>query len=817
MKSTTLSFPNSLQPPAKAGQANAIDGKALCYHCGAQCVGETILQDDHAFCCTGCVTVYQILETNGLSDFYRLEDRQSPRPDEKGKYAWLDDAATASQLLEYQDESLARITFKLPSMHCAACIWLLEHLYRVQPGILRSEVDFPRKEISLDYNPSQLSLRAVVELLDVLGYPPSLNLADADGKKKDRSYRKNWYNLGIAGFCFGNIMMLSFPEYLGIENSGLATLFNWVIFGLSLPVLYSSRNYFKSAWAGLRHKYINMDLPIALGIAVLFIRSSYDVVAGEGHGYFDSLGGLVFFLLIGKIYQDKTYHALSFDRDYRSYFPISVTRLRQETEEEVPVSQLEAGDQILVRNGELIPADGLLVSGQAQLDYSFVTGESVPVPVETGAPVYAGARQAGQAIKVVLTKKVAQGYLTKLWNHEAFRKVKDARVTELSGRIARWFTPAILGIAAVAGAYWYRVDPTQVWNVVTSVLIVACPCALALSTPFTLGHILRILGKRGMFLKGPAVVERLADLDQIVFDKTGTLTHSGAGEIAYQGEALTPKELAAIRAIVRESVHPLSRRLFTYLANEEVLEASSVEEVTGKGLIGEVDGLQIRLGSSIFIKGENSSQKDSSTVWVEINGVQKGVFKLPQELRQGIQTLTEDLASRFELSLVSGDQDHAHKQFAPLLPPGADLQFSQKPQDKLDYIKSLQEQGKAVAMVGDGLNDSGALSQSDVGIAITDELAAFTPASDAILQGNALSSLPGFLKMSRRGIKLIHLSFGISLAYNLIGLWYAVNGELSPLIAAILMPLSSLSVVLFTTAGVGLSARSILKQEKIES
>ncbi len=798
-------------PPAPvSSQSVDANGSEQCFHCGEVCLGETIVEGAHTFCCSGCVTVYHLLHTNGLADFYRMEGRKSPTPKGEGKYAWLDEETVPAQLLDFQSPQLSRGTFRLPSMHCAACIWLLEHLYKIQPGILRSEVDFPRKEIALDYDPSRLSLRQVVELLDTLGYPPQLSLADAEGVKRNRTDRKSWYNLGIAGFCFGNIMMMSFPEYLGIENSGLSILFNWIILGLSVPVVYSGRNYFRSAWAGLKHKHINMDLPIALGISVLFVRSTLDVISQHGHGYFDSLAGLVFFLLIGKIYQDKTYHLLSFDRDYRSYFPISITRLFEGTESEVPVSQLQAGDTILVRNGELIPADGVLINGRAELDYSFVTGESVPLPVEMGADVFAGGRQVGRSIQILLKKKVTQGYLPRLWNNEAFRKVKDAKVTELSSRIARWFTPLVLLIAAVAGAYWYTVDPSQIWNVVTSVLIVACPCALALSTPFTLGHILRILGKRGFFLKGPAVVERLADLDHIVFDKTGTLTHSNGGEIHYEGAELTTGEKQAISALVRESVHPLSRRLYAFLSMGSIPEPEDFEELSGKGLSGRVNGMQLRLGSKTWLKGKSETAGDSCVV-VEIDGKIKGTFYMPQAIREGVEELVRDLGTGQKVSLVSGDDDHSRTVFQEKLPEGAQLKYRQKPEDKLKFIKGLQDRGEMVAMVGDGLNDSGALQQSDVGIAVTDELAAFTPASDGILQGNALSLLPQFLKLSKKGIRLIHFSFGISLLYNIVGLWFAVNAELSPLIAAILMPASSLSVVLFTTAGVGLAARRAFK------
>jgi Cu+-exporting ATPase len=279
-------------------------------------------------------------------------------------------------------------------MHCAACILLLEQLYKIQPGILRSEVDFPRREVALNFDPRVISLEQVASLLDALGYPPALTLADTDeGKQKDKSGRILWYELGVAGFCFGNIMLLSFPEYLRLDDPTLAVLFRWLSMGLSLPVVgFSARSYFKSAWAGLQARMINMDVPIAIGIVMLFLRSSIDVIMGTGSGYFDSLAGLLFFLLIGKAYQRKTYHMLSFERDYRSYFPISVSQVVGGKERMVSVSELKQGDELVIRSGELIPADGILLAGEGEIDYSFVTGESAPVPVRVGERIYAGRR-----------------------------------------------------------------------------------------------------------------------------------------------------------------------------------------------------------------------------------------------------------------------------------------------------------------------------------------------------------------------------------------------------------------------------------------
>lgn len=794
-------------------QEAAPDVAASCFHCGTSCEGNGIVSEQKNFCCRGCRTVYTLLASNQLDGYYSVADAHpGQRAAEPGAYAWLDQDATAQKLLDYRDEKQARLRLRLPDMHCAACIWLLEQLYRIQPGITRSEVDFPRREIDLSYDPSRLSLRQVVELLDTLGYPPALSLADTTDGQKAPKDRKLWYALGIAGFCFGNVMLLSFPEYLSLTDPGLAVVFRWLAMVFSIPVVvYSARSYYTSAWKGLRHGMINMDVPIALGILVLFVRSSMDVVLGWGPGYFDSLSGLVFFLLIGRAYQRKTYHLLAFDRDYRSYFPIAATRLLGNDESTVGLSDLKAGDQVLVRNGELIPADARLLAGEARIDYSFVTGEAEAVKVAPEAVLHAGGRQRGGPIRMVLEKEVAEGYLTRLWTHDAFRKNKEAEVSRLSEKVARRFTPAVLLIALGAAVVWAFIDAGQIWNIVSAVLIVACPCALALSTPFTFGHILRVFGRKGLFLKGPAVVEQLAAVDMVVFDKTGTLTETRRSEVSFEGDELAGEDLVAMRSLLQGSVHPLSRRLFAELPPGPVRDLSDFREEKGKGLRAEVSGRRIWMGSREFVAdgletddlpNEANKAVNSSLVYLRTDRHIRGRFVIKQAWRQGMEGLVHDLASEYRLGILSGDHDGARADLEDMMPSGSELRFRQSPGDKLDWIRKLQAAGNQVAMVGDGLNDAGALQQSDAGIALTDDLSAFTPASDAIVRGSVLHELPLFFSAARKGIRLIHISFVISFLYNLVGLGFAVTGHLSPLVAAILMPASSVSVVLFTTIGV---------------
>jgi Cu+-exporting ATPase len=780
-----------------------------CFHCGASIGQEPIVESDKAFCCQGCHTVHALLSAHHLGAYYQVQPHPGHRPEtSEGKYAWLADPVQAAKLLDYQDAKLAKLTWKLPTMHCVACIWLLEQLYKLQPGILRSEVDFQRREVTLSYDPSIIGLEKIADLLDALGYPPALTLADTEtGKTTDTSGRALWYELGVAGFCFGNIMLLSFPDYLHLEDPTLMALFRWLNLVLSLPVIgFSARSYFKAAWVGLQHRIINMDVPIAIGIVMLFVRSALDIVLGTGAGYFDSLAGLVFFLLIGKAYQRKTFHMLSFERDYRSYFPISVSKLVDGKPVMTPVAALQQGDEVLVRNGELIPADAILLHGDGAIDYSFVTGESDPVPVGAGERIFAGGRQTAGPIRLVLQGSVSQGYLTKLWNHEAFRKKKSAEITRQSDLTGRRFTPIVLLIAAAAATYWAIVDATMIWTVVSAVLIVACPCALALSTPFTLGHVLRVFGRRGFYLKGPAVVESLAEAQAMLFDKTGTLTSVGDAQVHWEGDPLSESVQSMVKAVLGGSIHPLSRRLFDHLPPSELPLVTEFVEENGKGIAGNVQGVAIRVGSGKWV-GLDSAD---GGVFVAVDGVVQGHFALSNDLRPGIADVLRRLGARLRLGLLSGDHAGAAAQMRAIMPAGADLLFRQDPAAKLACIQSLQAEGLRVAMVGDGLNDAGALRQADVGIAIADDLAAFTPASDAILSAAALPQLPEFLAVARGAMRVVRQSFLVSFSYNAVGIAFAVSGHLSPLVAAILMPLSSVSVVLFTTAGVSLLARKQL-------
>jgi len=799
-----------------------INAEIICYHCGDICKDMSIFIEEKYFCCSGCKTVYEILNQGELCTYYNFEQNPgiSPKNFESKKFDYLDDVTTINNLLEFKDDKISKITFFIPQMHCSSCIWLLENLFKLNTAITNSTVNFVRKELSVKYLHEKISLKDVVVLISSIGYEPQINLDSTEKKIQKKSNKDLYYKVGVAGFCFGNIMMFSFPEYFSITVSDglLKSFFGYLNLLLSLPVFfYSASDYFISAYKGLKKKIINIDVPLSLGVLVLFIRSAYELLFLSQAGYFDSLAGLVFFLLIGKILQEKTYDAMNFERDYKAYFPLSVTIKQNEIEKSIPVSNLMVGNRILIRQNEIVPADSILMNGDGFIDYSFVSGESHPVHKVSGEMIYAGGRQKSGLIELEVIKEVSQSYLTQLWNNDTFNKKSESQFTNFSNAVSKYFTIIVLLIAVIAAAFWYQTSTFIAINVFTSVLIVACPCALALSTPFTLGNTMRIFGRNKFYLKNSNVVEMMAKINSIVFDKTGTITESGKSDILYSGRILNPTELKCIKSLVRSSTHPLSKKIFDSIDVKEYFPVTKFNEPTGKGIEGVVYGYHIKIGSADFVGSKISeAEKDNENtkVYISTNNEVVGYFSFSNSYREGINTLIKKLSSEYQLSLLSGDNSGEKENLLKIFNDESQLHFKQSPEDKLLFVKSLQSENKKVLMIGDGLNDAGALSQSDVGVSVTDDISNFTPACDAIIDSGQLKNFMKYLHFSKSSLYIIHLNFLISFIYNLIGLSFAIQGVLSPLIAAVLMPVSSITVVLFATLATNFIAkrRGLLSQ-----
>ena len=790
-----------------------------CEHCGDDCGKYPVVWEGKNFCCHGCKTVYQMLNQNQLNQYYTMVETPGVKVEKQefgNKYAFLDDAEVKEKLLDFSEGEISKVTLYIPSIHCASCIWLLENMHLLDKGVKHSLVNFVKKEVSITYNEKEISLRQLVELLASIHYIPQINLNKLEEGEKPKTNRDLLIKIGVAGFAFGNIMLISMPEYLSFGQQlgqEYRSFFGWVNIFLSLPVLfYSSSEYLLSAFKNLRHKIINIDLPISLGILALSLQSYYEIISGTGAGYLDSFSGFVFFLLIGKWYQDKTYQSLSFDRDYKSYFPVAVTRITPGGEESILLKNLKVDDRILIRNQELIPTDGIIVRGTANIDYSFVTGESLPVAKKEGDVVFAGGKQIGSAVEIVVKKRVTQSQLTQLWNQNTSSEKAGSRITSVIDRLSKHFTVAVLAIAAATAIYWYLVDPSVALLAFTSVLIVACPCAIALSMPFSFGTAMRLFGNKGFYLKNTDVIERLTKIDTVVFDKTGTITYSRSKNVKLISGALSPEETVAVRSLARQSAHPLSTAVFDFLDTERIAEVEDFMEVPSSGIKGVVEGMHVKIGSAGFTGCPGRSDDAfASEVYVSINGDCKVHFAVESKYRKGMREIVESLSPRYSLHVISGDNDSEKKRLADIFGSDENLHFNQSPQDKLEYIRNLKNNGRHVLMIGDGLNDAGALNMSDVGISIADDIYQFSPACDAILEAGHFADLVKFIRFSKTSFNIVKISYTISIVYNVVGLSFAVRGLLSPIIAAILMPLSSVTIVSFVTFANKIAARFRLK------
>lgn len=781
----------------------------LCYHCGTACITDVIAVNDKVFCCEGCKLVYEILNENGLCDYYKLQAHPGLaqiKAIRNDKYAYLDNEDIAKQLYKFTNGDYTIVTFYLPAIHCSSCMWLMEHLHKVDSSIIESRLNFTTKEVTIHFSRSKISIRRIVELLATIGYEPYISLEEAD-KVKAKSYNKQRiYKLGVAGFCFGNIMMMSFPEYLslgsGIEEK-YASLFRYFNLLLALPVFfYSSGEFFSTAWKGLKQRTLNIDAPIALAIIITFGRSVVEILGNYGGGYLDSMSGIVFFMLVGRVAQERTYKSISFNRDYKSYFPIAVSVVTENGIQSKKLQELKEKDIVQLHNDEIIPADAVVLKGKPYIDYSFVTGESEPVAVKLNETVYAGGRQVGEQLTIQIIKPVAGSYLTSLWNHYAFSKNKSEQNNADSALhgLSKYFTWVLFVLAAGTAAYWAIFDPSKIMNSVTAMLIVACPCALLLSATFTNGNILRILSDNGLFLRDALVIEQLSKIDHIVFDKTGTITEGSHNHLNWSGHQLTDEEKDIVFSVVRPSKHPYSKMLCSWLGSRSAItDVNDWKEITGKGLQAEVSGKHIMVGSGVFV-GIAAAQDadDKATVYIKIDDKITS-FHFNPVFRDSIPQVIPALGQDYKLSLLSGDNDKQKPVLKELFGSNSELLFGQKPIDKLHYIENLQQGNSKVMMIGDGLNDAGALQQSNVGITLADDINNFTPSCDAILDAKRFSLLPAILKLAKASRRVIWASFIVSIVYNIIGLWYSMQGLLKPVVAAILMPCSTISIVIITS------------------
>ena len=777
-----------------------------CFHCGNDVPDNSIRLEDKAFCCSGCKMVFEILNEHDLCTYYDLNQKPGliqNRTKRKDKYAFLDDLEIQRKLIHFSNQHQSHVTFYIPQIHCSSCLWLLENIHKVNDGIVSSRVNFTKKEVFIVFDNSKTSLKNVVESLDNIGYEPYLSLNEISSKSPSKTDKTRWYKIGVAGFCFGNIMMMSLADYVvsaDVIDPKIDLFFKILSVLLSLPVLfYSATEFFVSAWYGLKNKYLNIDFPVALALAITFIRSIYEITNGAGNGYLDSMAGIVFFMLIGRWLQSRTYQTISFDRDYKSFFPIALNVVKDGIITPTEISKVKEKDIIQVHSNEIIPVDAILSKGNASIDYSFVSGESLPINVNIGEMIYAGGKQLDGLLELMVVKEVSQSYLTNLWNNPIFNKEETINENTYD-TIGKYFTYGVLALGFLSGLFWLlKGETTLMWNAFTTVLIVACPCALLLSNNYTYGNILRVLGLNKFYLRSPQVIEKLSNINHIVLDKTGTITQTHGSNVRYAGIVLEKNLKTMVASLLKQSSHPASKVVTEFLNETHLFEVSDFKETEGQGIEGWINERHVKIGSPKFVGAEYFKDIPGTKVVIFIDGIVLGEFIITNKYRYGVTKLIDSLKKLYSISLISGDNDTELKNIEHLLGKDSDVYFNQSPQQKLDYIKNLQEHHNLkVMMIGDGLNDAGALKQSDIGIAVADTGNNFTPSSDGVIDGSRLSKLDSFIQLAKAGKSIILLTFSISVIYNLVGLYYAMQGILSPVIAAILMPCSSITIILLT-------------------
>jgi P-type Cu+ transporter len=784
-----------------------------CTHCGEPC-SVPIERGDSSFCCGGCEAVHRFLNQQGLEGYYGLAEGarglrvQADRPEDQLEV--LKGRDFEETFVRYRDVERVQYVFRIPSIHCRACVWLLEKLPNWVEGVSRARVNLEQGLLEIEAKPEPEGFVGLVLSLDRLGYSPDLH-ASRKGKASSMELRRHWMATGVAGFCFGNVMLFSFPEYLGGGDLGEAFegVFRWLSLLFTLPsFFYSSMSIFRSAFYSFKEKKASVDIPIALGITVLFIWSCSCVFWAQGTPYFDSLCGLIFFLLIGRAYQRKSFSHLVFERDDHRFFPISLSLLFQGKRKAIALRELTKSDQFFIKSGGLVPVRSRLIKGEGVFDFRMVTGESEPLLKEEGEVVHAGGLQRGGEVLLEALEDLDESELVRMWGGGEER---PSRREALLDRISGVFTLAILSFS-VFTFFWHGMDGEALHRA-CAILIVACPCALALSAPLTLGKVIRELAQRGCYVRHGAMVETLADVDHFVFDKTGTLTHIDRMSGKWLAKP-NPSHLEYLIALSRQSGHPASQALLLALEKERG-KADEIQsdilvndflEFPGKGIEAKVDGHDVRIGSASWLSGQSDLG-----VLLEVDGRLEGRFLPGSLVREGVlESLTNLRGDGIGLSLLSGDQDHDAEKFVNYF-GDQDMHFECSPEDKAFKIKEKVDGGATVAMVGDGLNDGMAMKASHLGISVPLEDGNFAPNSDIIIRESEIFQLNSFRKFSKIGVRNIWVCVSISLFYNILGLNLAFFGLISPMVCAILMPISALSVLFYSVGWTAVIAKRFFK------
>lgn len=794
-----------------------------CAHCG---LPAPAVAAGPSFCCPGCRSVHALLHEAGLGDYYALRGSLDATPTQRpadeaplalqARYTHLDDPAVAAA----HDLSPGQATLALAGLHCAACVWVLERLPRLVPGVTAARVDYGRARIHLAWDPAVTRLSTVAAALHRLGYPPQLRTADAEAERR-RSTRRELWRLTVAGALAGNVMLMAFALYAGAmtSDSDLGRFMEALSLALAIPaVTWGALPFYRGALAGLRVGVLHMDLPIALGIGAGFCASAFATLTGTGEAYYDSVTTLVFLLLMGRFVQHRGQERVATQGElWQGLVPGMATRHEDGAWRSVYASALRPGDRMRVAAGERFAADGRVLAGSGHADLSMLTGESRPVPLHPGSLAYAGTTNTGDALELEVTAVGGDTRLGRVVEQVGQADRERAPVVRMADRLAGWFVATVIGLAVIGGVLWWQhAGPARAFEVVVSLLVISCPCALGLATPLALTVARGRAARAGFVLRSTAALEALGRARRVVLDKTGTVTE-GRVRVVDAGTPAEAQALTLAAVVERGARHPLALALLRWAEEHggtrehggtatggldpSALVATDVVEHPGRGIEGWVGDRHVRVGSPSWLPPTTPAararlaallDRGLTPVVVELDGRVAALAGLGDRLRPEAPAIAAALGARgLSLALRSGDHPRLVTAAAQALGL-TDARGGLSPEDKAAELRGQPD----TVMVGDGINDALALRTASVGVAVGGGAEAALQVADVYLRQPGLEPLRDLLFGARRTRAVVRRNLAFSLVYNVLFASLALAGLVTPLLAAIIMPISSLTVVL---------------------
>jgi Cu2+-exporting ATPase len=788
--------------------------RAPCAHCGLP-VPPGADGDEAArrFCCEGCRAVWAILHEHGLERYYALRDGAAPAPAAPADrpYAELDDPGFQARTCHPEPGGRVSTELYLEGVHCSACVWLVEKLPGLVPGLAEARLDLPRSQVRVVWDPRAVPLSAIARRLGSLGYAPHPCRGLAGQAARRREDRAMLARIGLAGAVAGNVMAIAFALYGGMLDGmepEFAAFFRWASLLLTMPsLIWGGGVFFRSAFTALRARTLGMDLPISIGLLAGFLHGVVNTARGTGEVYFDSVTVLIFLLLSGRYLQRRQQRAAGDAAELvASLYPTSARLIEDGQVREVPLETLTPGVVVEVRAGDLVPADGVVRAGRSTVDLSLLSGESVPQSVTEGARVHAGTLNVSSRIEIRVERTgedTRVGRLMTLVEEHARRRPP---IAQLADRISGHFVAVVLALAGATFVLWARIDPSRALDHAAALLIVTCPCALGLATPLAVSAAIGQAARAGFLIKGGDVLEKLTRPGRMWLDKTGTLTEGHAALLRWHGDEAVKPLVAAAEA---HTGHPLGRAFLRALGEPVPGARVEIEETHGGGIEAAVDGHRLLVGSADFVTARAGAAPPAlaaavqalasdglTPVLIAVDGRVTAAAGFGDPLRgDAAAALARVRALGWRPGILSGDAARIAQAAGRRLGLAApDCLGGVAPEDKLRVVLESASEGPVV-MIGDGVNDAAALAAATVGIAVAGGAEAALTAADVFVVRAGVARIAELLEGSRRAMRVVRRNLAFSLGYNVIGVTLAMTGILNPLVAAILMPLSSLTVI----------------------